>query len=229
MNRTLFVNQFGKKPLRLETYLSMKNKRLIRDYNLFYVLQTNMEKDIFKIGISSGTHRLSSYLNSYGKSDRNKCSGVMLYYLTGTKKTDKFGIDKSFARRKEKQLINDLKKYNVRGDERFKISEDRLAEAIFDADTEGRGFKTKKEQQALDNQTLTKQDLVLDVLDHSVFKTNKKKIRTLLLRWNRPSLDDASFDTEETITKIKNLPTSTQARRKAIAYAKKKKLELDLD
>ena len=229
MNKTIFVNQFNKKPFLLEQYLNSKNKRLIRDYNLFYVLKANMEKDIFKIGISSGTHRLSSYLNTYGKNVKNKCSGVMLYYLLGTKKTDKFGIDKSFARRKEKQLINDLKKYNIRGDERFKISETKLEEAIEDADSKGRGFKTKKEQEEIENQTLTKNDLVLEVLDHSVFKTNKNKIKTLLLKWNRPSLDDASFNTEETITKIKNLPTSTQARRRAIAYAKAKKLELDLE
>jgi len=225
MNRTLFVNEFGKKPFQLEKFLNATNRKRIKDYNLFYVLKTNMEKDIFKIGISSGTHRLSSYLNSYGETEKNRCSGVLLYYLLGTKKNEFFGIDKSFARKKEKQLITDLKKYNIRGDERFKISEQRLAEAILDADE--RGFKTKTIQDKLNNQTLNEKDLVLKVLDHTTYKTKPKKIKTLLLRWNRPSLDDKTFDTEETVQKVKNLPASTRARLKASAYAKKKDLIIE--
>lgn len=186
-----------------------------------------MEKTIFKIGISSGTHRLSSYLNTYGtfSSTSASCSGVLLYYLMGTKKSPNFGIERSFARKKEKQLIADLKEYNVRGDERFEISKTRLHFAILDADT--RGFKTKEEQDAVTNTSLTSTDLVLEVLDHTLYKT-KNKIKTLLLRWNRPSLDDVSYETEETVAKIRNLPTSTQALRKAWTYARTHNLKIDL-
>jgi len=225
MNRILFVDCFHKRPEQLEKFLTKENKRILSDYNLFYVLKSNMERSIFKIGISSGTHRLSSYLNIYGSNAVNQCSGVLLYYLTGTKKSPDFGIERSYARKKEKQLIADLKQFNVRGDERFEINEAQLRHAILDA--EKRGFKTKAQQEAITASTLTPTDLVLKVLGHTLYKT-KNKIRTLLLRWNRPSLDDVSYETEETVAKIKNLPTSTQAARKAWAYAKANNLQIDL-
>ena len=52
MNFTQFVNNFGLKPTMLEDYLTPKNKSILQNYNLFYILKPLMEADIFKIGIS---------------------------------------------------------------------------------------------------------------------------------------------------------------------------------
>jgi len=223
MKYTQFVNNFGLKPIPLEDYLTPSNQKLIQNYNLFYILKPLMETDVFKIGISSGTARLTSYLNTYGQKKRtNPCSGVLIYYLIGTKKQDRLGINDSFARFKEKQLMKDLERYNVRGNERFKITEQKLFSILNEAQT--RHFRTKKEQMKLDNLELKTTDRVLKVLNHTTFKNGK--VKQLLLYWNRPSLDDKTFTTYESITKIKNFPQSTNAFVKARSYITKNNLRL---
>ena len=76
----------GSPEIPLEDFLTEDMKKKIKQYNLFYVIRPKADTTVFKIGISSGFNRLESYLNYYGFTEENKCTGVLLYYLVGTKK-----------------------------------------------------------------------------------------------------------------------------------------------
>ena len=118
---------------KLSFLLTLFWKSVIRP---FYVIRPKADTTVFKIGISSGFNRLESYLNYYGFTEENKCTGVLLYYLVGTKKQknlSEFHVYNSKARQKEKQLTSDLSPDVIRGKEYFRISKTRLYKAIRNA------------------------------------------------------------------------------------------------
>ena len=132
-------------PVLLERFLGNKETiKLLKEYNLLYVLKTKAEPKVFKVGKSeNGPKRLLDYDIMYGRSiDRDGntnrgCTGVYLYYLIGTKvKRDNQGhlITPKAVKIKtyESKIITTLtQKYDaIRGTERFKVSELEMLEAV---------------------------------------------------------------------------------------------------
>ena len=81
-------SKFGlNKPL--PQFLEAK-KETLKMYNLFYVVQSASDKsnNVYKVGVSTGLKRISSYVTSHGdprKLKNKRCAGVDLIYLAGTK------------------------------------------------------------------------------------------------------------------------------------------------
>ena len=88
-NAKIFVPQKSQKwgtTTPLPSFVRANSKNLNR-YNMVYVIQSNAEPDIFKIGKSWGTQRLSEYISFLGPSTGSgggcHCSGSNLWYLGG--------------------------------------------------------------------------------------------------------------------------------------------------
>ena len=228
MIKKTFVNALkrGNKPIAMEEFLD-ENKPMRKElnkYKLFYVIRPNLDSSVFKIGISNGNSRLLNYINTYGLTTGKGCSGVMLWYLIGTLKTKGLGIMQSSARKKELQLINDLRPNLNRGLEWFNISRPKLYKAIIDA--EKRGFKSKQRSVYDNDRKITEDDRVLEVMGHIPYKNDKNKIKKVLLRWSRPN-QDGDDTTYEDMWKLKRFNDSTGIWVKLRQYAKKQNLTYD--
>tara|TARA_B100001094_G_scaffold33423_1_gene27790 strand:- start:605 stop:1297 length:693 start_codon:yes stop_codon:yes gene_type:complete len=228
MIKKIFVNALkkGKHPLAMEEFLDQDKpmRKELNKYNLFYVIRPNLDSSVFKIGISNGNSRLLNYINTYGLTSDKGCSGVMLWYLIGTLKTKGLGIMQSSARKKEVQLINDLRPNLNRGLEWFNISRAKLYKAIIDA--EKRGFKSKQKSINDNDRKIKEDDRILEVMNHIPYKNNKNKIKKLLLRWSRPN-QDGDDTTYENMWKLKRFNDSTGVWVKLRQYAKKHNLTYD--
>ncbi|MAO24639.1 MAG: hypothetical protein CMJ25_28155 [Phycisphaerae bacterium] len=118
------------KAVKLHTFLD-KNKKKLMDYNVFYIISFNSEKDplTIKFGVAmkarDSFNRLKSYVISHGKhQSSNKCLGVNLHYLGVTKYNDRGHYTKTRIWRTEKFLKRYFKEHKMvmkdRGSERIK-------------------------------------------------------------------------------------------------------------
>ena len=219
----VFVNGLkkGGKPVAMEDYLD-ENKPMrkeINDYNLFYVIRPKSDASVFKIGISSGNSRLLGYVNTYGFTYGEGCSGVLLWYLVGTKKVEGLGIYQSMSRKREAQLIEDLKPKLDRGLEYFRIRKDKLYKAILDA--EKRGYQTKTQSDKDNERKLKDSDRIIRIMDHKVYKdpARKNEIKALKVKWNRP-FNTGVDETWENMQRLKRYNNMSGLWSKLRRYAK---------
>lgn len=227
-----FYNGFKRssKEIPLELFLTDKKKEELKDYNLFYIIRPKADTTVFKIGVSNGINRLKSYLNTYGFTQKNKCTGCLLYYLIGTKKVKNLSennIHNSHARQKEKQMIKDLSPHVERGNEYFRISKSKLYSALLSASK--RGFTAKKKAALEDERKLEEDDKVLEILKHEPYKGDKKKIKSIIVRWNRPftNTDPPDDTTKEYMRHLKKFNNKSGIWSKLKTYAKKHGLTYD--
>jgi len=209
------------KEIPLETFLTDDKKKELKNFNLFYIIRPKADTTVFKIGVSSGVHRLEGYLNYYGFTQKNKCTGCLLYYLIGSEKVknlSQYNVYNSQARQKEKQMIQDLKPHVERGKEYFKISKTKLYKALISASK--RGFKPKDKADIEDERKLEEGDRVLEILKHEVYKADKKKIKSIIVRWNRP-FNTGDDTTKEYMRHLKRFNNKSGIWSKLKTYARK--------
>lgn len=127
-------------PVLLEDFLdNKKNRDNIKNHHLLYVIKTKAEPKVFKVGKSeANTRRLETYLNVLGRAKNkdgfmNRCTGVYLYYLIGTKASKAENVKKAHNIKKYEDQIKaslSAKFEPVRGTERFAVSELDMLEAV---------------------------------------------------------------------------------------------------
>ena len=120
----------------LKTYISnADNKAKLKDTNLFYVISTSAEPDVFKIGVAFGSEhspfkaldRLNSYYLHHGRNvqdSKNKCVGARIHYLMVTKHNKNIHYSATKVWKLELRMKRELKKRGkiARGDERTNVS-----------------------------------------------------------------------------------------------------------
>ena len=125
----------------LAVYLDT-NEDTLKKYNMLYVIQSVADKhnDIYKVGISSGLSRIKSYVSHHGderKLSKNRCAGVTLIYLAGTKRPefqtsraeaallDGYALKAKWAKLREEKIKKTLESLghmpSVRGTEWFGV------------------------------------------------------------------------------------------------------------
>lgn len=136
MNDTwkIFYNGDG---VELDNFLA-SNQTKLKGYNLFYILQPQMDKtkNITKFGVALGQgdksyNRLYQYVITYGRFNRtNPCSGVMLFYLAGNKYNPQVQYNNTKVYQAELSIKRYLKKQKQivrgRGDERTTLPVSKL-------------------------------------------------------------------------------------------------------
>ena len=110
-----------------------KNDEKIKNKRLLYVIATNAEPKIIKIGISNQPTRIWSYVVEHGVSNKkNRCEGVNLYFIASVQKIQTTSDGDSEVANLERKIKNYMKntkrlidkihkKKHIRGDERYEI------------------------------------------------------------------------------------------------------------
>ena len=104
----------------------------IEKLRLLYIISTNAEPKIIKIGVSNVPSRIWSYVNEHGTTNKkNPCEGVNLYFIASVEKRDVDPKKTEIANletkvknymKKTKRLIKQLhNNKHIRGDERYII------------------------------------------------------------------------------------------------------------
>ena len=90
MNNWKIYHIFLEKERSLEQFLTKELQKKLYNMRVFYIVRSNLDKNVLKFGISDGNgfHRLSSYIYSYGKYIPSKHSGVGICYLAGVNKKE---------------------------------------------------------------------------------------------------------------------------------------------
>ena len=193
------------KPVFLEDWIQA-NRGKILNKRIFYVVRPNLEDDVTKFGIGGmdggegAYNRLNQYVITYGKnSRRNKCVGVLLFYLAGNKYNSLVQTSNSLVWKKEKFLKDELKSTTDilpgRGAERTKLPINRLMDLIDRSSNKTTAdIETDVRRSARIGQSEVKRtDKIVKVLKRSGTK--------FLVKWNRPYIDPKTkqsiFDTWE--------------------------------
>lgn len=120
----------------LKSYISnLDNKSKLKNTNLFYIISTSAEPDVFKIGVAFGSEhspfkaldRLNSYYLHHGKNSndpKKKCVGAKIHYLLVTKHNKDIHYSSTKVWKLELRMKRELKtrKKIERGDERTNVS-----------------------------------------------------------------------------------------------------------
>lgn len=177
----------------LDKWLNQHGEAL-HDKRVFYILKAVSDRDVIKFGIAgvdSGRpiSRLQDYVSHHGLVDpRNRCSGVMLYYLNGTQYVKGSLASMSIVYKKEMMLKRMLRqedgKEAQRGDERtsmYSVSE--LIAAI-----ERPGFQTPQERAQAEEEdtTLLDTDDRFRIYAHQPIHPSATKLTRYWLEWTRP-------------------------------------------
>jgi len=115
-----------------------KNKNRVENYRCFYIISTNLEPDIYKIGIScrNTIFRLNNYILEHGFKRSNRVTGVRIHYLAGNVYNENVECIKTAIYKLEKSLKSYFKIKQTlvkdRGTERVKMSFDSLVKLIKD-------------------------------------------------------------------------------------------------
>jgi len=209
----------GRAAAPLETWLR-DNRGRINDMRLFYVIKANMQPEITKFGIAgldggtSGYGRLHQYVIMYGQNNpRNKCTGVKLYYLAGTKYNPLVQTVNSLVFKKELFLKRELKDLaqtdSLRGTERTTMSVSNLIRLI---DRSSNKTSSEQEQELRKSQRIKASEIdftsdkIIEILDSSSKGKGKTKYLT---KWSRPYVTDEgpvynTWESLENIKKVKN-------------------------
>lgn len=111
-----------------------ENDDIVKKKRLLYVISTNAEPKIIKIGISNQPTRIWSYVVEHGVTNKkNRCEGVNLYFIASVEKIETTSDSNSEVANIEKKVKNYMKdtnrlinklheKKHIRGDERYEIS-----------------------------------------------------------------------------------------------------------
>jgi hypothetical protein len=124
MNNWTIFHNFQEKEKSLENFLTNELKKKLNNKRIFYIVRSNLDKNILKFGISDGNgfHRLTSYIHSYGKYVPSKHSGIGICFLAGVNKKEEVQWKNSQVYRMEVQVKKELSKQNLivknRGSER---------------------------------------------------------------------------------------------------------------
>ena len=181
LNNNIKVFLKSKKGCELKTWLE-KHKSELHKHRIFYILRANLEKgDVFKIGISergesSAYGRLNDYYNHMGASNSdNKCMGVKLHLVVGNLFNP--NIENNKVREIETKMIAHLKKLGVteRGRERFKISIDKLFQALDDLGVlkgDEDSNELKRSERILENNQASK-DTIKTIVGHTTNRRGK--------------------------------------------------------
>lgn len=131
----------------LEKYLS-HNKTKLMNRRIFYVVRTNAEKNIFKVGIGgygsnarhTAHHRLNQYVIQHGthkNHHKNACVGVKVFYIYSTGQTKNVNKVHSRIYKLEQKIIKAMdarrrRPLPNRGKERFVSIWPKLRDVIHD-------------------------------------------------------------------------------------------------
>lgn len=209
----------GRTPAHLEDWLR-DNRSKLNDMRLFYVIKANMQSEITKFGIAgldggtSGYGRLHQYVIMYGEnSSNNKCTGVKLFYLAGTKYNPLVQTSNSLVFKKELFLKRELKNLSqtdsLRGTERTTMPVSNLIRLI---DRSSNKTSSEQEQELRRSQRIKASEIdftsdkIIEILDSNSKGKGKTKYLT---KWSRPYVTDKgpvynTWESLETIKKVKN-------------------------
>ena len=129
MNNWKIYHNFLDKERSLEQFLTKELQKKLYNMRVFYIVRSNLDKNILKFGISDGNafHRLTSYIFSYGKNIKTQQhSGVGICFLAGVNKREEVQWKNSQIYKMETKLKYELSNkkliVNGRGSERTSAS-----------------------------------------------------------------------------------------------------------
>ena len=110
MNNWKIYHNFFEKERPLEQILTKELQKKLYNMRVFYIVRSNLDKNILKFGISDGNgfHRLTSYIFSYGKNVKSRNSGIGICFLAGVNKREEVQWQNSRIYKMEAKLKNEL-------------------------------------------------------------------------------------------------------------------------
>ena len=192
LNNNLKVFLKKKKGVPLKEWLE-EHKEELKNHRIFYILRANLERgDVFKIGLSerganSAYGRLNDYFHEYGEAQKkfpnpNPCMGVKLYLVVGNLFNPNVEASDSKVRRIETKMIAYLKKLGTseRGRERFRISIDKLFNALDDLGVliGDEGAPAVKRSPRIQEHNQASKDTVKEIIGHRLDRRGKLTFET---------------------------------------------------
>lgn len=186
------------KTIELGPWLDLQStKKMLYDYRCFYVLKPNIDSMV-KFGIAGldgkagAWGRLHQYINEYGyETELNKCSGIRLLYLVGTKYSPNVETTNTAVFKKELQCKKYFRDSAVKGRGYERILEEKLEELfkLID-DTSNQSWEdtetNRRTSERLQQAEITPDDKVTAIVSHET-KPHPSKAKTkYLVRWSRP-------------------------------------------
>jgi len=182
LNNNLKVFLKSKQGVELKPWLE-EHKNDLKNHRIFYILRAKLERgDVFKIGLSerggetgsAAYGRLNDYYHFYGETKQkfpnpNPCMGVRLHLVVGNLFNPSVQTSDAKVRRMETKLKQTLGKAE-RGEERFKISIDKLFKKIEDLGLmkgDESAEATKRSPRILENNQAS-QDTVKAIVSHKI-------------------------------------------------------------
>jgi len=173
----------------LGDFLNESKKKRLKDMRVFYIIRSVAEKNIIKFGVSDGAgfSRLNSYAIQYGNRGKNRCTGVDLLFLGGTKQNENVAWTNSRVYKMEKQLKENLKTVTGRGDERTYQSLDTIKTEMLKNKSEDKVVEPRRSQRTTFSEG--------DIVDYKWDKVNKneewfgKVMRAKVIKVNSTTVD----------------------------------------
>lgn len=184
--------------IELAPYLDLQStKKKLYDMRLFYVVKPTGD-DLIKFGIAgltgkaSAWGRLHQYINEYGyRTDLNKCAGIDLLYLAGTRYNPNVETVNTLVYKKELACKMYFRGDAVKGrgyerilqerlDELFKIIDDKSNKSFQDIET------NRRTSERLQQAEITPTDKVIRIISHETKGGKSKAMTKYTVKWSRP-------------------------------------------